>query len=370
MILLLPGRSLWAASLASGLKASFSQVEVLEEVEVTDRKQVRTAVEQHRPEAILMGGLDDRALCEVDPDLGFRYNVEAGINAAMAALEFSSIPVLLSSAELFEGSGGPFSEGDEPLAVSEWARQRRQGEIYLQRAASIGLILRSGPLVEYWQNYLQGAGKAQKPLQERQLSPLGAEDFARALKVLLEEKVSGIVHLNGPASPVSETDFFAALGAAERAVEAWSNQAEPRPAKNPTLLADRLQKYSQLEWKGWQEAVKKPLLDSSIRPKIVAQSPAAEAAKVSSEDCSVVEWAQGPGYKASYLELTAGENYRLPSSCQELQLHLHSGKLLLEAGEDDIILKKGKSHRLQAAPDVRLVAIDSCLILLLESSSA
>src|SRR5262249_30647780 len=138
--------------LADGLKRGLEQegreVAIDLTVDMSSMKGVRQAVADKKPTAVIMAeAWDDPEACEADPDRAYLRNAETAIHVAAACLEFQAVPVLLSTAEVFGQSGGPWSEGDVPAPASVWAQSRLRGEELLRRAAKNSLILRTGPIL-------------------------------------------------------------------------------------------------------------------------------------------------------------------------------------------------------------------------------
>ena len=187
MIIVLESPNAGLDSLARGL----GDAEVVS-VDITDMRSVRAVVQSKRPTAVVSTVWRDWRAAEADPEAAFRYDGEAAINMAAAALEFEASACLLSVADVFGQGGGPFDESVTPQPGSEYAEAARRAEVFFLRAMrDQGLVVRSGPWFETVAHELQHDPIVPGGVR---IQPIGAEALGRFVAQLLEAETRGIAH--------------------------------------------------------------------------------------------------------------------------------------------------------------------------------
>jgi len=191
------------------------------DVDITDMRSVRSVVAEHRPSAVVSSVWRDHRAAECDPEAAFRYDGEAAINLAAAALEFGATACLLSVADVFGVGSGPFDEDAAPAPASEYADAARRAEVFFIRAMrSRGLVVRSGPWIESIEAEIR-AGSAW-PGGVR-IQPVSAESVGRFVAKLLQDQVVGTAHAVPPAAAREASEVYAEvasrLGAAASALD-------------------------------------------------------------------------------------------------------------------------------------------------------
>lgn len=187
MIIVLESPNAGLEALARGL----GDAEVVP-VDITDMRSVRSVVERERPSAVVSTVWRDWRAAEADPEAAFRYDGEAAINMAAAALEFQAAACLLSVADVFGQGGGPFDESVTPQPGSEYAEAARRAEVFFLRAMrDQGLVVRSGPWFETIAHELQHDTVVPAGVR---VQPVGAEALGRFVAGLLEARTRGIAH--------------------------------------------------------------------------------------------------------------------------------------------------------------------------------
>lgn len=187
MIIVLDSPNAGLDALARGLGGA----EIVE-VDITDMRSVRAAVQSKRPSAVVSTVWRDWRAAEADPEAAFRYDGEAAINMAAAALEFQASACLLSVADVFGQGGGPFDESTTPQPASEFAEAARRAEVFFSRAMrDQGLVVRSGPWFETIAHELQHEPVVPGGVR---IQPIGAEALGRFVAGLLASGVRGVAH--------------------------------------------------------------------------------------------------------------------------------------------------------------------------------
>lgn len=389
MILVLPGPSGGFEGLARGLEGEGRAVTAQPAADLATMRGVRAAVEAVRPEAVILAAeYGDREGCEADEDRAFRENAEAAINLAAAALEFGAVPVLVSTAEVFGQSGGPWSEADTPQPPSVYAQSKLRGEQFLARAAPNALVVRVGPVLD--DGLPELAARLQDDVEaadDELVSPVGAVDLGRAIHALLEARISGVVHVANAGAPVSRAELFTraarALGIDPERVRGRSGRAiegrAPRP-RAATLHTDRLSKALDAPLRSWLAALEEAAEAQPRRDAGAPAVPLAAGGEVGAVEVftphpsgrdhgTALELARAEDHHADLLSLDAGKQLsarRHPRRARTL--HVISGKVLLEAldgPETDHVLRPGRSVTVPAGAAYRLTAVDAAQVLMI-----
>jgi dTDP-4-dehydrorhamnose reductase len=213
LILILEAAGRPLLGLARGLEAVGRAVSIARDFDVSSMKSVRAAVERAKPAAVILtGGMEDPLACEEDPAQAFVMNAEGAIHLAAAAMEFSAVPVLISTAAVLGDAGGEHGEDEAPDPRTAYGRSKLQGETFLLRAAKNGLVVRVGHVLEDGLARERGRMREQIEASEREpISVIGAFDLGTAIDRLLAEKATGVVH--AACGTVSELELWRTIGA-------------------------------------------------------------------------------------------------------------------------------------------------------------
>jgi mannose-6-phosphate isomerase len=285
VILILHGKDGLAEGVKFGLEERGRAVAIDLEVDMASMKTVRQAVAANKPVAVVMAeAWDDPDACEAEPDRAFMRNAEAVIHVAAACLEFSAVPVLLSIADVFGRSGGPWSESDEPSPISIWGESRLRGETLLRRAAKNALILRTGPILTEGlaKERSRIAGGSIEEADDEYVSPVTAREVGFAIDALLAASASGIFHIAPKERPVTKAEMWGsiarALGHPPERVLGRSGRTLARNAaraRSTALLSDKLAKHLSRPLASWK---------TGMREAPLTRPPAAESEGSSREE--------------------------------------------------------------------------------------
>lgn len=412
MILILQGKDGRAEGLKRGLEREGRVVAIDLEVDLTSMRGVRQAVAAHRPEAVVLAeAWDDLEGCESNPDRAYLRNAEAVIHMAAACMEFEAVPVLLSTAEVFGRSGGPWSEGDSPEPLSVLAESRLRGETLLARAAKNCLILRTGPIIgdrldEAWARLAEGVEAA----DDEYVSPVAALEIGRAIHALLAARQTGLFHVVAPEPPVTRAALAealaAALGLPPGVVVARSGRSiagKAARARSAVLVSDRLARHLAAPLAPWRTALGSPAAvaapaaegrrdpaaparrgetadpPTGVRapdgaggaapPRAGPQAGRQTARKVEKPWGHELLWAETERYAGKLIFVRGGERLSLQyHERKDETIHVLSGKIVLEVGpkdreREDLILKPGEGFRFPPNTVHRLTALEDTQLL-------
>jgi len=386
MILVLENPDGGYEGMARGLRAAGRDVQVRNDVDLASMPAVREAVKACAPSAVILAaGWEDIEACEQDEARAFAENAERAISVGAAALEFGAVPVLLSSAEVFCQSGGPWSEADEPQALSTYARSRVRGESFLMRVAKNALVVRTGPVLG------DGLRAIARRLEgdfseadDEYVSPVGAVDLGTALAALLDAELKGVVHVANAGAAVSRVDL---LQRAARALKMDVGRVTSAPgrtlerdaawARSASLLTDRLDRVMQAPLRSWASALEEAA-ESALPVAAPSQVPSASPSvavevftphPTASAFGTHLEVARGCDHHADILLVDVGKQVGLRRyRSRGRSFHVLEGKVLVEvmaAGgeEQDHILRSGRSVHIAAEVAYRMTAVEEAQLL-------
>jgi len=191
-------------------------IPTLVQLDLRDRDQVRSLLRQHRPNVVLCPAAESNVeLCEVDPVATREVNVTGLQNLIAATEEVGALLVYFSSEYVFDGTSGPYCEGDSCNPLNEYGRQKRECERIISERLDRYLIARiSG--VYGWEERRKNfvvrlieslkSGQSFKVPSDQVITPTFAPNLARAVRRLVQDHRNGIFHLSG-SLPLLRTDF-------------------------------------------------------------------------------------------------------------------------------------------------------------------
>lgn len=199
--------------LGSDLRAAFADLEVIpftrSELDVRDAAAARTALAKQRPGVVInctaLHKLED---CEQQPDLAFAVNATAPAHLAAVAGELGARFVHISTDYVYGGSATrPLTEDVPPAPLQVYGVSKVAGEWLVQLANPEALIVRSSGLFgiagasgkggNFIQSVLRWARERgeMRIVNDQILSPTYTPDLARAIRKLIEQSTTGIVHV-------------------------------------------------------------------------------------------------------------------------------------------------------------------------------
>lgn len=140
-------------------------------------------------------GNPDPDWCEANKDMALDVNALTARNIAAVCPKKL---VFISTDYVFDGSGNPYKEEDEPSPVNHYGMMKHLGELYVKRFSHKFLILRL-PLL-YDKKYILNMAeriRGETLIADRVLvkHPTWVGDVAKAIKTLIEKDACGVYHL-------------------------------------------------------------------------------------------------------------------------------------------------------------------------------
>lgn len=243
------------------------------ELDISDLENVRSIMSEHRPDAIInCAAYTNVDGAESEREKSFAANVTGVENLALAAHEFDSTFVTISTDYVFDGEKRDFyTQADEPNPQGVYAKTKRDGEIAALRANEGSIIVRSGWIYgEDGTNFLSvihtllSEGKRIKVIRDSYGTPTFAGDLAMRLRELAELGEPGIFHVTNSGPGTSYLGFAEKVcevgGFDPVLIESVSKDNLQRPAPRPTSskLACLLSEKLGLEpMPDWEEALRR-----------------------------------------------------------------------------------------------------------------
>jgi len=213
--------------------------------------------------AVICSAITKLDRCRENPERANRINV-TGTETLLTELQNRNIfPVFFSSASVFDGVTGNYTEDDPKNPTTLYGQQKARIDDFILREIRQYLILRPGKVfgthkdegvlfADWLGKYLRK--ETIRCADDEQLSPVWAEDIARAIQILLDRGARGIYHVNPP-HHFSRYDlatlFFRRRGIADAQVERCSiddfNFTETRP-RNTFLDASKFMRETGFEF--------------------------------------------------------------------------------------------------------------------------
>jgi dTDP-4-dehydrorhamnose reductase len=163
------------------------------ELDITDVRKVSKYIWRNRPDVVIhTAALTDVTLCEKDRQLAYKINVTGTIELLNFCL--STNPncyfVLVSTACVFFGDRGYYTETDIPCPKNFYGTTKMSAEAAVSSLSHKYLIIRTNFVArEKW--------RYSKAFTDRYGTYLFADDVAHAIKDVVSQNLTGIVHICG-----------------------------------------------------------------------------------------------------------------------------------------------------------------------------
>lgn len=164
------------------------------EMDITNKDQVYQFIEKNKPEIIIhLAALTDVRECENKKDLAWKTNVDGTYYLVSASLKF--VPevyfVYMSTPCVFSGEEGNYNEDSIPYPKNFYALTKLLGEVIVRYSELKKWLIIRGNFVtrDRW--------PYPKAFVDRYGTYLFSDQMAKAIKEVLDNKMTGIVHIVG-----------------------------------------------------------------------------------------------------------------------------------------------------------------------------
>jgi dTDP-4-dehydrorhamnose reductase len=176
--------------------------------DLTDRQKARTVMGKVKPDLVVhCAAATDLDRCQREPAWADRLNREMAANVADAARRVDSKLIHISTDAVFDGSGGPYQEGDEPNPLSIYGQSKLAGERAVLGHDDEALVIRTNlfgwtrrpgrlSLSEWFLDKLRRAESC-VGFADVFFSPILANDLGPILLDLADSGFGGLFHIGG-----------------------------------------------------------------------------------------------------------------------------------------------------------------------------
>jgi len=183
-----------SGKLGSKLKEVFSEAlsPTHKELDISKRDDVFNYIEKHRPDLVIhTAALTGVGQCNNDKKLAWNSNVDGTQNLVDACLKHNPNVyfVYISTACVFYGDKGMYNEDDVPHPKNFYAITKLIGEFVVKKLNNYLIVRTNFVAKEKWMY--------PKAFTDRFGTYLFAEDVARGLKEVIEDRKNGIIHVVG-----------------------------------------------------------------------------------------------------------------------------------------------------------------------------
>ncbi|TCC92270.1 SDR family oxidoreductase [Pedobacter frigiditerrae] len=233
----------------------FNDGYVYAEMDILNPIQVRTVIEQYKPDGIIhTAAMTNVDTCHIEREAAYQLNVIATQTLVSLCEEFNIHFIHLSTDFVFDGADGPYDEAAKPNPVSYYGETKLQAEELVITSNAKCAILRtilvygivsdmSRSNIVLWAKSALEKGNPLNIVNNQYRMPTFAEDLADACLLAVETEAQGIFHISGKdMMSVVElvyrvADFYKLDKSLINEVSAATlNQAAKRPLKTGFIL--------------------------------------------------------------------------------------------------------------------------------------
>jgi dTDP-4-dehydrorhamnose reductase len=183
-------------------------VDGLERVDLVDAGEVVRLVRRFRPDAIVhCAARPSVDWCEENPGEARRLNVDASMNLLRAAETVDARLAFISTDYVFDGEAGPYSEDAPVNPINAYGHLKLEVENALIASKAGHLIARTTNVYGYdhrSKNFLMALlprlamGEKAAVALDQFGTPIHVDDLCATIRLLLERRLEGVVHVAGP----------------------------------------------------------------------------------------------------------------------------------------------------------------------------
>ena len=186
----------------------YEKQEGLYYLDLVKKPLVREIFSRIKPQIVLLpASITGVDFCEQNQDLAWEVNTEGAKETAVCAKRQGAFLVFYSSDYVFDGSAGPYSEGDRPNPINFYGKTKLEAEKIIQKELKKFLIIRTCSLYGYEEDGLNfamqviGALKSNrvvKAVRDQFGTPTYAEDMSAVTLKLVRGGKGGVFNVAGP----------------------------------------------------------------------------------------------------------------------------------------------------------------------------
>jgi dTDP-4-dehydrorhamnose reductase len=181
----------------------------LDELDITRPGQPRRTIDSLRPDVLInLAAITDVDGCESQREKAFLVNAQGAIEIAQGCTATGARLIHLSTDYVFDGTSPvPYPEETPPRPLNVYGESKLLGERGVQEAGGNYLILRTAWLYgRHGKNFvdtilrLSSQQEEIRVVNDQRGSPTYTRDLSRAIELLLEREVRGVLHVTNSGS--------------------------------------------------------------------------------------------------------------------------------------------------------------------------
>ncbi|VAX17436.1 hypothetical protein MNBD_NITROSPINAE01-738 [hydrothermal vent metagenome] len=177
-------------------------------LDITDSNAVREFIKAKKPEIVVnLAAIADPDVCEKNPALAEKVNVDGAHNLAQACDEAGAYFIHYSTDLVFDGKKGMYTEDDIVNPLNVYAKTKARSEKAVLAVTKNAAVLRTaivfgkgaGKRKNFFEHVVACAreGRSQKLFIDQYRSFFYVGDSSLAVKALIENRSTGLYHLGG-----------------------------------------------------------------------------------------------------------------------------------------------------------------------------
>lgn len=238
------------------------------ELDVRNLDEVRRVFNEIEPEVVLhLAASTDYGASQASPENTYLTNAVGTYNIALAAKDFGSRVVLVSTSAVFNGTKhDSYTEDDVPKPISHYGHSKYLGELALQGLLSNFAIVRAcwlfggGPNKDH--KFVAGViRQLEQPIihvvSDRRGSPTYCKDLASELKKILYRSSENLYHLSNSGNPTRAEiarEIVRLTGSKAKVVEVEAEAFETR-YPGTSSRGNESMHSNFVSMRSWQEAL-------------------------------------------------------------------------------------------------------------------
>lgn len=173
-----------------------------DEVDVTDRDEVRLFMQRNRPDVVInCAGITDPQQCEDDPDEAYRVNALGARNIAAEAEPVNCKVIQFSTDDVFDlNKSFPYTEFDVAMPNNVYGKSKYAGERMIESLSTRYVIVRSSWVYGIGRDFVNTVLEAADSGDELRVPinqiacPTSASELAKVIKQFIDQDIYGVYH--------------------------------------------------------------------------------------------------------------------------------------------------------------------------------
>ncbi len=173
-----------------------------DQVDVTDRDEVRLFMQRNRPDVVInCAGITDPQVCEDDPDEAYRVNALGARNIATEAEPVNCKVIQFSTDDVFDlNKSFPYTEFDVAMPNNVYGKSKYAGERMIMSLSTRYVIIRSSWVYGIGRDFVNTVLDAADSGAELRVPinqiacPTSASELAKVIKQFIDQDIYGVYH--------------------------------------------------------------------------------------------------------------------------------------------------------------------------------